>query len=105
MLLTRLFSFLLIFCLETFAPRFAWPWHAWGNVISRTIFPFLILDRRIIHMHVIFHRRHIFMSKQLLQAKGIVALHQIVNGEGMTEDVRTDALADNASTLFEPFEE
>ena len=60
-------------------------------MIARTIFAFLLLDRRIIHVHIELDRRHILVPQEFLQAKGIIAQHQVANGKRMAKDVRTDA--------------
>ena len=50
-------------------------------------------------MHVVLDRRHILMPQQFLQAKGVIAQHQVADGEGMAENVRADALLCNPRTF------
>lgn len=59
------------------------PWHAGWNVIARTVFAFLFLQDRIIHMDIVEHSRQILMSQELLERKGIVAFDEIVHRKGM----------------------
>jgi hypothetical protein len=61
-------------------------------MITGTVLALLGLDRLIVHVHVGLHRRHILVSEELLQTKWIIAQHQVTNGEGVTENVGTDAL-------------
>src|SRR6266566_1040483 len=70
-LLMCLRSFSLLFCLRPLGSDLSWSWHPSRNMIARAIFAFLILNESIIHMHIILHGGQIFMSEQLLQAKGI----------------------------------
>src|SRR5258708_18533212 len=62
-------------------------------MISRTVLPLLLLNIFIIHVHVQANRQEILVSQQFLERKRVVAQLQVTNGEGMTEDVRADALA------------
>ena len=52
-------------------------------MVAWTIFPFLLLNHPIVHMHVVLDRSEVFMTQKLLQAKGIIAEHQVTNGERM----------------------
>ena len=74
-------------------------------MIARTVLALLRLDRLIVHVHVVFDRRHILMPQQFLQAKGVIAQHQVANGEGMAEDVGADALAGDTRSLPDALEE
>src|SRR5262249_51932661 len=81
------------------------PRHAGWNVIARTIFAFLFLKHRIVHMDVVEYRRQIFMAQQLLQAEWIVALDEVIHGKRVPENVRANALALNISAFFESLEQ
>src|SRR6266571_4085936 len=48
------------------SPRLPWPWERRWQVIARTILPLLRLNRLIVHMHIVFHRGHVLMTKQFL---------------------------------------
>jgi hypothetical protein len=54
------------FHLEAGAPGVLWPLHPCRQMIPWTIFAFLLLDRRIIHMHIELDGRHIFVSQEFL---------------------------------------
>ena len=74
-------------------------------MIARTILALLRLDRLIVHVHVVLDRRHILMPQQFLQAKGVIAQHQVANGEGMAKNVRADALIGDARSFTDALEE
>ncbi len=65
-----------------------------GQVITGAILPLLRLDGLVIHVHVVLHRGHVFMSQQFLEAERVVAQHQVTDGERMTENVGTHALSE-----------
>lgn len=65
-------------------------------MVSWAILALLCLDRLIVHMHVVLDGGHVFMPEQFLETEGIIAQDQVANGEGMAEDVRTDALVGEA---------
>ena len=85
---------------QVFRSEISWPRHPGGDMIARTVFALLLLQHSIIHMNVIEHGVEIFMPQQLLQAEGIIAFHQIVHGERVAQNMRADALASYACTLF-----
>jgi len=74
-------------------------------MIARAILALLGLDGLIIHMHIVLDGGHVLVPQQFLQAKGIVAEHQVADGEGMPEDVRTDAFPRHPRTLADASEE
>ena len=74
-------------------------------MIARTVLALLRLDRLVVHMHVVLDRRHILMPQQLLETKGIIAQHQVANGERMAKNVRADALVGDAHSLSDALEE
>ena len=82
-----------------FTPDIAWTRHSCGQVIAGTVFAFLLLNGGIIHMHIVLDGGYIIVSQQYLQAERIIAQHEVAHGEGMTQNVRTDAFAGDASPL------
>jgi hypothetical protein len=92
------------FPLEALAPKIAWARHASWNMIARAKLAFLLLHDRIVHMDVIEYGGQILMSQQFLQAKRIIALEQIVHGEGVSQDMWANPFARDSGALFEPLE-
>jgi len=74
-------------------------------MVARAVLALLGLDRLIVHVHVVLDGRHILMPQQFLEAKGVIAQHQVADGEGMAEDVRADALAGDARSFTDALEE
>ncbi len=70
-------------------------------MIARTELALLLLDERIIHMHIVLHRCQVFMSEQFLQRKGVIAQNQVADRKGVPQNVRTDALVGDASPLLD----
>src|SRR5579872_1229378 len=86
----------LLFGAIALAPDIAWTRHTCWQVVAGTVFALLFLNSGIIHMHVVFYGRHIIVSQQFLQAERVVARHEVAHGEGMAQNVRTDAFAGDA---------
>ena len=82
-----------------FAPDLPRPRHARRQVISGTVLALLILNGRVVHVHVVLDRRHILMPQQFLQAKRVIAQHQVAHREGMPQDMRADALVGDPGSL------
>jgi hypothetical protein len=74
-------------------------------MIARAILALLRLDRLIVHVHVVLDRRHILMPQQFLEAKWVIAQHQVANGEGMAKNVWADALIGDACSFTDALEE
>ena len=68
-------------------------------MIAWAVLALLGLDRLVVHVHIVLDGRHVLMPQQFLQAKGIIAQHQVANCEGMAENVRADALLCNPCTF------
>jgi len=60
-------------------------------MITGAVLAFLRLDGLVVHVHIILDGSHILVSQQFLQAEGVIAQHQVANGERMTQDVGADA--------------
>src|SRR5436305_14827185 len=63
-------------------------WH----VVARAEFALLLLNKRIVEVHIVFDGRYVLMPEQLLQRIDVTAEHEITYSEGMTENVRADTL-------------
>lgn len=59
--------------LEAFAAGFFRLWHPHREMITGAVLALLGLDGLIVHVHVILDGRHILMSQQFLEAKGVIA--------------------------------
>ncbi len=70
-------------------------------MIAWTVLALLRLDGSIVHLHIIFDRCHVLMSKKLLQAERIIPKRQIASGKGVPEDVWTDAFARHPCPFLE----
>ena len=88
-----------------FAPDLPRPRHARRQMISRTVLALLILNGRVVHVHVVLDRRHILMPQQFLQAKRVIAQYQVAHREGMPQDMRADALVGDPGSLAKTREE
>src|SRR5579883_811064 len=85
---------------ESSASRLFWSGHAGRQMVSRTVFALLRLNGLIVHMHIHLDCGHILMPQQFLEAKRIIAQHQITNGECMAEDMRANSFASDSGALF-----
>ena len=87
-----------------FAPDLPRPRHTRRQVIARAVLALLRLDRLVVHVHVVLDGGHILMPQQFLQAKGIVAQHQVAHSKGMPENVGTDTLVGDPRPFANAFE-
>lgn len=74
-------------------------------MITRAELALLIVKGLVVHPHVDFDGRHIFVSEQFLQAERITTIDQVANGKGVSQNMRTDAFARNPGAFFEPLKE
>ena len=58
--------FLLLFRPEALVSGLTWSRHSRWNMVTRTIFPLLLLKHRIIHVNIVEHSGEILVSEQLL---------------------------------------
>jgi hypothetical protein len=63
------------------------------HAITRAELAFLLLNERIIEMHVVLDGRYILMPQQFLERVNVTTEHEVAHGESMAEDVRADTLA------------
>ena len=75
-------------CPVAASARLPGPRHARGQVITWAVLALLGLDGLVVHVHIVVDGGHVLVAQQFLQAEGVIAQHQVADGERVAQDVR-----------------